>query len=140
VEAAARAVNDRWATVQWSPVVLHTDDNFARSVAALVRYDALLVNPVRDGMNLVAKEGAALNQRDGVVVLSRQAGAWDELSEASIGVNPFDVKATADALELALTMGSEERRRLSTAARSASTARSLHTWLDDQLAAVGESL
>ncbi len=140
VEAAAAAVNDRWGTVQWSPVVLHTDDNFARSVAALVRYDALLVNPVRDGMNLVAKEGAALNQRDGVVVLSRQAGAWDELSEASIGVNPFDVKATADALELALTMGSEERRRLSAAARSASTARSLHTWLDDQLAAVGESL
>ncbi|HUZ43217.1 MAG TPA: trehalose-6-phosphate synthase [Acidimicrobiales bacterium] len=140
VEAAARAVNERWGTAEWSPVALHTDDNFARSVAALSRYDALLVNPVRDGMNLVAKEGAALNQRNGVVVLSRQAGAWDELSEASLGINPFDVKETTDALEHVLTMGPEERRSMSAAARTSATARSLRAWLDDQLAAVGESL
>jgi len=140
VEATAHQVNDRWGTREWSPVALHTDDNFARSVAALTRYDALLVNPVRDGMNLVAKEGAALNRNNGVVVLSRQAGAWDELSEASIGVNPFDVTETADALERALAMPAEERRRMSAAARAAPTARSLRDWLDDQLAAVGETL
>ncbi|HUZ44937.1 MAG TPA: trehalose-6-phosphate synthase [Acidimicrobiales bacterium] len=140
VETTAQQVNDRWGTREWSPVVLNTDDNFARSVTALTRYDALLVNPVRDGMNLVAKEGAALNRNDGVVVLSRQAGAWDELSEASIGVNPFDVTETADALDRALAMPAEERRRMSAAARSAATARSLRDWLDDQLAAVGETL
>ena len=68
-----------------------------RHGGGVARYDVLVVNPVRDGLNLVAKEGPALNQRDGALVLSREAGAYDELADVAIGVNPFDVTATAAA-------------------------------------------
>ena len=80
VETLAEQLNATWATPGWEPVLLDTTDNFARSVAALKRYDVLLVNPVRDGLNLVAKEGPLLNERDGVLALSREAGVWEELA------------------------------------------------------------
>ena len=67
------------------------------------RYDALLVNPIKDGLNLVAKEGPILNRRDGVLCLSRDAGAWDELSPAALEVHPFDLEQAAGALDTALT-------------------------------------
>ena len=80
------------------PIMLDPQDNHPKSVAALRRSDVLLVNPIRDGLNLVAKEGPLVNERDGVLVLSHQAGAWDELGGHAIGVNPFDVTGTARAL------------------------------------------
>ncbi len=67
-------------------------------MAALRRYDVLLVNPIRDGLNLVAKEGALVNERDGLVALSPEAGAWAELSSAVRRVHPYDISGTADAL------------------------------------------
>ena len=91
------------------PIVLHVEDDRPRSLAALTIFDVLLVNPVRDGLNLVAKEGSLLNGGDGVLVLSHEAGAWEELSEAALGVNPFDVAGTADALHRALSMDPAER-------------------------------
>ncbi|MDP9070327.1 MAG: trehalose-6-phosphate synthase [Actinomycetota bacterium] len=135
VEALAERINTTWATPSWTPVVLDLSDSFARSVAALRRYDVLLVNPIRDGMNLVAQEGAAVNERDGVLVLSREAGAWDELGQAALGVNPFDVTATADALVQALTMEETERAERSAALRSVATRRSPQDWLADQVRA-----
>ena len=86
--------------------MLSVDDDWARSLAALTLSDVLLVNPVRDGLNLVAKEGPLLNTADGVLVLSHQAGAWEELAldgDGALGVNPFDVAGTADALHAALS-------------------------------------
>ena len=133
VEATVDMINNRWGDETWRPIVLHAEDNFPRSVAALKRYDVLLVNPVRDGMNLVAKEGAAVNARNGVVVLSRQAGAWDELGQHALGVNPFDISGTAAALEQALSMGQDERAERAAGAAGAACARSLSEWLDDQL-------
>src|SRR5205807_4290268 len=73
--------------------------------------DVLLVNAVYDGMNLVAKEGPLVNERDGVVVLSENAGAYEELGEWAVGVNPFDVWGQAEALHQALAMPADERRR-----------------------------
>ncbi|MCA1692109.1 MAG: trehalose-6-phosphate synthase [Actinobacteria bacterium] len=133
VEALARHLNDRWATPDWTPVLLDTSDNFAASVAALRRYDVLLVNPVRDGLNLVAKEGAMLNERDGVLVLSREAGVWEELSGVALGINPFDISGTADALVTALTMSPSERFIHATALRKTAASRSPKDWLDDQM-------
>jgi trehalose 6-phosphate synthase len=104
-------------------------------VAALTRYDVLLVNPVRDGLNLVAKEGPLLNQTDGVVVLSREAGAWDELAGSAIGINPFDVTETAGALDLALAMDDAERSSRAGALRSTVRGRTADDWFADQLAA-----
>ncbi|HTO01864.1 MAG TPA: trehalose-6-phosphate synthase [Microthrixaceae bacterium] len=134
---AAQKVNDRWTTNDWTPVSLNVDDNYPRSVAALRRYDVLIVNPIRDGLNLVAKEGPMVNERSGQLVLSTQAGAWTELGEAAIGVNPFDVAATADAMARALDIESSERlvraERLAELARERTPA----DWLADQLAAAG---
>ena len=111
VEGLARLLNERWATPGWDPIILDTSDNYSASVAALVRYDVLLVNPVRDGLNLVAKEGALLNRNDGVLALSREAGAWDELGGTALEVNPFDVAGTSDVLSAALTMAPADAGR-----------------------------
>src|SRR5205823_6830960 len=104
VEAMARRINDEWGTTDWTPIHLDTSDFFPRSVAALRRYDVLLVNPIRDGLNLVAKEGAIVNERDGVLALSREAGVYDVLRDHVLTVNPFDVSGTADVLAAALEM------------------------------------
>ena len=115
-------------------VIIDARDNYPRSIGALARYDVLLVNPVRDGLNLVAKEGPLLNQRDGVLCLSREAGAFEELAEAVIEVNPFDVLGTATALLQALEMSPQERSRRATRLRSLAGARTPTDWLEDLLA------
>ncbi len=135
VEQAASLVNERWGTATWTPVMLDIADNPDRSFAALANADILMVNPVRDGLNLVAKEGPIVNRRDGVLVLSREAGAHDELTGPVLSVNPFDITATADALHQALTMPPAERSARAEALRKAITSRSPRRWLDDQLAA-----
>ncbi len=136
-ESVARIVNDRWARPGWQPILLDTSDNFPRSIAALTRYDVLLVNPVRDGLNLVAKEGAVLNGNNGVLALSREAGAWEELSGVALEVNPFDVSGTADVLARALTMAPGERAAHAQALAEAASARVPRDWLDDLLAEAG---
>ena len=82
IEQVVARVNDRWATRDWTPILLDERDDFPRSIAAMQRYDVLLVNPIKDGLNLVAKEGPAVNRRDGLLCLSREAGAYDELAAA----------------------------------------------------------
>jgi trehalose 6-phosphate synthase len=138
VETAVERINNKWSTPGWTPIVLDPSDNFPRSVAALERYDVLLVNPVRDGLNLVAKEGPLVNRVDGVVALSRQAGAWDELAGAALGLNPFDLAETADVLAGALAMAPDERAQRATALRSAVLSRAPQDWLDDQLRAAAD--
>jgi trehalose 6-phosphate synthase len=137
VVEAVDALNREFGTETWQPVVLDTDDDFARSVAALRRADVLLVNPIRDGLNLVAYEGPAINERDVVLVLSREAGAWDELGPAgAIVVNPFDVVGTAEALHHALTLDGNERRERGEKLRSVAKARTPDEWLATQRAVV----
>jgi trehalose 6-phosphate synthase len=133
VESLAALVNGRWSTPGWTPVLLDTTDDFPRSVAALRLYDVLLVNPVRDGLNLVAKEGALLNERDGVLALSREAGAWEELGTVALPVNPFDVAGTADVLAAALSMNPSDRAAHAEALKRVAGARHPSHWLQDQL-------
>jgi trehalose 6-phosphate synthase len=105
-----------------------------RALAALRIYDVLYVNPVRDGMNLVALEGPAINMRDGAIVLSRGAGAAAVLARGAVVVDdPCDVSATADALHAALTMPQAERRRRAGYLRQQIATRSPARWLTDQL-------
>jgi trehalose 6-phosphate synthase len=134
-EGLIRRINARWGTDDWTPIVYDPEDDFPRSVAALRRYDVLLVNPVRDGLNLVAKEGPLVNERDGVLVLSRESGVWAEMAEVAVGINPFDVGATADALHAALAMGPDERRSHAEAVREVAGARTPSDWFGDQLEA-----
>ena len=137
VEALVGRINSQWQTQSWTPIVLDTVDHFPRSIAVLRRADVALVNPVRDGLNLVAKEFALVNDRDGVLVLSREAGVWDELGSDAIGINPFDIAATADALHTALSMEEGERAGRAAGLRSTVEARTPQSWLDDQLQAAG---
>jgi len=122
-------VNERWAQPGYAPVVLDLEDDFAATVAALRRYDVLLVNPIRDGLNLVAMEGPAVNDRDGLLVLSREAGAYEELADVAIGINPFDVTGTAAAMAAALDMNDAERRVRSAELRRRARSRTPAHWL-----------
>lgn len=141
VLSLAAHLNAKWgsgaAGSGWTPVLVDPDDNYPAAVAALRRADVLLVNPVRDGLNLVAKEGPLVNERDGVVVLSRNAGAWDEMGEHSLGVNPFDVAGTAETLARAIDMDATERAERAKGLLAAAEARTPLDWFEDLVAAAG---
>jgi trehalose 6-phosphate synthase len=134
VEQTAMRINERFGTRDWAPIILDLRDDFARSVAGLQRYDVLLVNPLRDGLNLVAKEGPLLNRRDGVVCLSREAGAFEELASAVERVHPYDIEQMAGALAGALAMPLDERRSRAERLRALAGARTPTDWLRDLLA------
>jgi trehalose 6-phosphate synthase len=135
VEHAVARVNETWGTGDWCPIILDVADDPDRSFAALSRYDVLLVNPIRDGLNLVAKEGPLVNETDGVLVLSREAGAFEELGGPALGINPFDVAETAAALARALEMPAAERTRRAGELRGLVDRRQAGDWLDDLRAA-----
>jgi len=136
IEREARRVNDRFQQDGWKPIDLQIDDDFPRSVAAYKQFDVLLVNAIFDGMNLVAKEAPLVNTRDGVVVLSENAGAHAELGEWALSVNPFDVDGQADAIHEALTLDAGERRRRLELIRTHVRTHDVSEWLDVQLAAL----
>jgi trehalose 6-phosphate synthase len=131
--AEADRINARFRQGDWSPIEVLVGDDFPRAVAAYGQYDVLLVNPVFDGMNLVAKEGPVLNRAGGVLVLSRNAGAFQELGRYALPVNPFDVGETADAIAAALEMGKEERRRRARGLRRAVQRTRLADWVAAQI-------
>jgi len=133
VGRTAEEVNEEHGTKDWTPVQLFMMDNFPRSVAAYKNYDALLVNAVRDGMNLVAKEAAVVNERGGVLVLSEYAGAHEELGEHALTVNPYDLDEQADALHAALTMPDDERRRRAEALRKTVLENTIYDWVEAQV-------
>jgi trehalose 6-phosphate synthase len=135
VDAVVERVNARWGTGEWTPILYDTRDDYPRSVALLQRTDVLLVNPLRDGLNLVAKEGALVNRRDGVLCLSPEAGVWSELGEVALPVRPFDVAGTADQLDAALRMSPGDRARHAAALRDLAARRGPADWFADQLAA-----
>ncbi|MCB9373896.1 MAG: trehalose-6-phosphate synthase [Microthrixaceae bacterium] len=137
VERVVADVNRRWATDSWTPVLFDPSDDFPRSVAALSLADVLLVNPVRDGLNLVAKEGTLVSTREAVLALSPEAGVWEEVGHTALRVHPFDVAGTADALHAALSMPADERRDRHRERLAVVRARSPRDWLDDLLAAAG---
>jgi trehalose 6-phosphate synthase len=134
VQRVAREINEEFATADWVPVELVVKDDYARSLAAMGLADVVLVNPLRDGMNLVAKEAPVLSERGLALVLSREAGAADQLGPWAHLVGPLDVSQTAVALHEAL-LGTDRGAR--TAALAAAAAEhSPATWLQSQLAAL----
>ena len=133
IQRAARAVNDRFQREGWTPVDLRIEDNFPLSVAAYKQYDVLLVNAIYDGLNLIAKEGPLVNERDGVLILSENAGAHEELGLWALSVNPFDLDEQAKAIEQALQMPREERHALLEATREHVRTHDVAAWLEAQL-------
>jgi len=136
IQREARRVNDRFQQSGWRPIDLQIADNFPHSVAAYKQFDVLLVNAIVDGMNLVAKEAPLVNERDGVVVLSENAGAHAELGEWALTVNPFDVEGQAAAIGRALELDPNERRARLEAIRAHVREHDLNRWTDTLLAAL----
>jgi trehalose 6-phosphate synthase len=136
LQQLAREITEEFGTADWNPLILEVRDDYPRSLAACTLADVLLVNPIRDGMNLVAQEGPVLSRRGCALVLSREAGAAATLGPDALLVNPYDVTETAAALHRALAMPDAERSSrcdaLAATAASAPPAR----WLGDQLAAL----
>ncbi|MFI0983321.1 trehalose-6-phosphate synthase [Streptomyces sp. NPDC021093] len=136
VRRIADDINSEYGTPTWTPVVLHVKDDFARSLAAYRLADVALVNPIRDGMNLVAKEIPVVSDEGCALVLSREAGAYEELGDDALVVNPYDVTGTADALHEALTMEPEERAERTKRLAAAATALPPQQWFLEQLEAL----
>ena len=134
IQREARAVNDRFQREGWLPIDLQVADNFSQAIAAYKQYDALLVNPVFDGLNLVSKEAPLVNARDGVLILSENAGSYEELSGWALTVNPCDVYGQAQAIHAALTMDRGERRERSDAIRAHVREHDITAWIAAQLA------
>jgi len=134
IEALVAVVNHRHGTPDWMPIQLKLRDDLEEAVAAYKNYDVMIVNAMFDGMNLVAKEGPLVNERDGVSILSENTGAHEELGEFALSVNPFDVAETADSIHAALTMNPQERERRARGLRDAVTRRDPGDWIDEQLA------
>jgi trehalose 6-phosphate synthase len=129
----AEAVNAKYGTDEWQPVEIRSKEDYVGAVAAYGLYDALLVNPVFDGMNLVAMEGPLVNRRNGVLVLSRNAGAFSRLGRHAVPVNPFDLNETAEAIRFALEMPDDQRARRARGLARAVLAHSPARWLTTQL-------
>jgi trehalose 6-phosphate synthase len=119
--------------VAWQPIQVFIGDDYPRALAAMKHYDALLVNAIFDGMNLVAKEGALLNQRDGVIVLSEAAGAYQQLGPYSLTVSPTDVEGTAGAIHTALTMNRAQRASWARDLRDLVRRENIRAWIYAQL-------
>ena len=116
IEALVAVINHRHGTTDWMPIDLRLRDDFEEAVALYKHFDLLLVNAMWDGMNLVSKEGPLVNTRDGMMILSENTGAHEELGDCALSVNPFDVQEQADAMYHALTASAEERARAHAAA------------------------
>ena len=136
MQRLATDIEDEFGTDDWRPIVLDVTDDYARSLALYRVGDVLLVNPVRDGMNLVAKEVPVLSENGCAIVLSTEAGAADEFGDDALLVNPFDVAGTADALHRALSMPDDERRARTDRLAAAATRLPPSAWLAEQVAAL----
>jgi len=133
-------VNTKQGTTDWMPIDLRIQDNFPATLAAYRNYDALMVNAIFDGMNLVAKEGAIVNRRHGVLILSENTGAFEELSAFCIPVNPFDIEEQAQAIHRALTMPTGDRKALAEQIRAVVACNSIDKWIAAQFADIEAKL
>jgi trehalose 6-phosphate synthase len=126
------SINDHFGDLEWQPIRVFYEDNYPQAIAGMLMYDVLLVNPIIDGMNLVSKEGPLVNEKDGVLILSEQAGSFEQLSPYCIPIAPADLEGTVRALYEALTMPADERRRRSNALKASITEEDITTWLERQ--------
>jgi trehalose 6-phosphate synthase len=133
IRQTASRINNDLGTAEWQPIRLEIAESERKAIAALKNFDVLLVNPVYDGLNLVVKEGALVNQKDGVIVLSENAGAHEELRGHVLSINPFDVEATAAAMHAGLTMSAEEKHRMNEGARNVVRTNDIARWISNQV-------
>lgn len=133
IMAVAGRINATFGSSDWEPVRILVGEDYSRAIAALRLYDVLLVNPIADGMNLVAKEGPIVNEQEGVLILSEHAGARQQLEPGALIISPCDIYSTSTALHEALTMNQNRRRLLMRRLREVVRREDIHYWLEKQL-------
>ena len=133
IRQVALRINKSYGGQGWLPIRLEFGENVRKAMAALRNFDVLLVNPVYDGLNLVVKEEALVNRSDGMIVLSENAGAHEELQPHVLSINPFDIEATSEALYEGLMMGAVERKRRHEAAREVVRTNDIARWITRQV-------
>ncbi|MBN1265141.1 MAG: trehalose-6-phosphate synthase [Anaerolineales bacterium] len=138
IMAVVGKINATYSTSDWEPIRLLIGEDYQRAVAAMQVYDVLLVNAIADGMNLVAKEGPVLNQRDGVLILSERAGAREQLEPGAMIISPCDIYATSEAIHQALNMNPGDKKERADLLRWLIEKDDIHNWLDKQLESIAE--
>ena len=133
IMAEAGMINAEYSDEFWEPVRIVVGENYARAIAAMQIYDVLLVNPIADGMNLVAKEGVLVNQRNGSLLLSERAGVFYELGDLALAVSPFDIYGTMQAMHEGLAMPVEERKARAEILRERVRKAGVRRWFNAQV-------
>ncbi len=133
VQAAVDRINARFGRADYRPVMIFYENDYGQALAGLSIADVVLVNPLIDGMNLVAKEAVIVSERDAALVLSETAGAFDQMADGAIPVAPADVVGTADALAAGLAMPAEERAERLARLRAGVEREDIGWWLRRQL-------
>ena len=110
IQQSVARINEKFGTEEWQPITTFMENNYTQAIAGMKLYDVLLVNTIMEGMNLVAKEGPVVNNKDGVLILSETSGAYEQLAEGALGVSPTDVEGTMEAMHAAIVMSPEERK------------------------------
>lgn len=126
-------INDKYSTPDWEPIKYICRGDYDLVIALLKRYDVLMVNPILDGMNIVAKEGTIVNENNGALILSTGAGCYEELKEGAICINPYDLRQTAESIDSALLIDEETKAKMLQKARAAIFKNDLNKWTSDQL-------
>ena len=134
--AAAGRVNVAYGDSDWEPVRVLAAENYPRAIAGMQLYDALLVNSIADGMNLVAKEGPIVNRKNGVVILSERTGAREQLESGALVISPCDVHATAKALHQALTLPGDQRQEMASFLQETIEREDISDWLCKQVRSI----
>jgi len=123
------AINDKYGNKEWHPIDFFYENNYVQALAGMRLYDVLLVNAVIDGMNLVAKEGPTVNNRNGVLILSETAGACEQLGQNALTVTPADLEETTQALYTALTMPADEKHKRAISLKKSIEEEDITNWL-----------
>jgi len=133
IQQVIQQINNNHGTGDWQPIVPFIENNYTQAIAGMKLYDVLLVNTIIEGMNLVAKEGPVVNNRDGVLVLSHSSGVYQQLSDGAISVSPTDIEGTMEALHQAITMSAEDRKARAARMLSSVCREDINHWLYQQM-------
>ena len=133
IQQVIQQINNNHGTDDWQPIVPFIENNYTQAIAGMKLYDVLLVNTIIEGMNLIAKEGAVVNNRDGVLVLSHSSGVYQQLSDGAISVSPTDIEGTMEALHQAITMSAEDRKARAARMLTSVCREDINHWLYQQI-------
>ena len=140
IEQVVQQINRSLGTADWQPIQTFIENNYTQAIAGMKLYDALLVNTIIEGMNLVAKEGPVVNDRNGVLILSATSGVHHQLAEGALTVSPTDIEGTMNALYEAITMTPEDRERRASLLANSVCREDITHWLHRQFLDIADLL